>query len=337
MYINHKFITITILAIVINLPMIGKLQAKELLVYSTRNASYLSPLFDRYSAETGTAIRYIVSDTKSLLRRMESEEGEASADLFITTGILNLSLASQKGLLANLNSKTLNKNIPDFLRASEQDWFAFATRTEAIVYASDRVDEEALSTYEALGDKKWRGKLCLRSSRTEYTQSLLTGLTQRYGEPKVRKMVKLWLQNLSVNPITDDLEIITAVDKKVCDVAFINSYYLPRYLRDNPHAKLKLFWPDQNLAGSQFDITGAAVIETSTKKETAVDFLEWLSSKEAQTVYARVSMEHPVHRRVYPARGIAKYGKFKLDKRPIESIVAHQSIAFNIAKKARYK
>ena len=335
----YKYFLFTLFTLVtfFNLSAVSKLHAKELKVYSTRNASYLTPLFNRYSSETGTSISYVVSDTKTLMKRMEAEEASQSADLFIGTGVLNLSLASQKGLLATIDSKTLTRNVPEFLRSSEMEWFAFATRTEAIVYSPERVDKQALSSYQSLGDEKWKGRLCLRSSRTEYTQSLLASLIQRYGAEQVRTLVGGWVSNQAVKPLQDDLDMIKAVDSNVCDVAIINSYYLPRYLRDQPNAELKLFWPDQDGAGSQFDITGAAVIESSSKKELAIDFLEWLTSKEAQAVYARISMEHPVHKRVYPARPMAKYGRFKLDQRPIEDIVAFQSKAYNLAKSAKYR
>lgn len=313
------------------------ISAEELTVYSSRNASYLNPLFDRYSAETGIAVRYVIDETAKLIRQLETEADESPADIFLTTGAMNLWLASQKGVLAPIQSKTLEKNIPAHLRSSENEWFAFAKRAEAIVYQPERVDEDELDTYAGLADAKWKGKLCLRSSRTEYSQSLLAALTQRLGKEQMLATAKGWVSNLAAPPFAEDLQIIAAVDQGKCDVGIINSYYLPRYEQEHDEAELALFWPDQDSVGVQLDITGAGVTAASQNKALATDLLEWLTTKEAQALYARLSMEYPVHPRVYPARAMAKHGKFKEDTRHIEDIAPYQGTASQLTRQAKYQ
>ena len=51
---------------------------------------------------------------------------------------------------------------------------------------ASKVNPAELSTYEALGDPKWKGRLCLRTSGYIYNQSMLATMIKRHGEPHDR-------------------------------------------------------------------------------------------------------------------------------------------------------
>ncbi|KZY51520.1 extracellular solute-binding protein [Oleiphilus sp. HI0086] len=336
------FRPLKLLVISISLPFcFTPAQAEELMVYSSRNASYLTPMFNRYASETGVSVSYTINSSEALIRKLEAEGEESPADIFLTTGALNLSLASQKGVLASISSRILKKTLPEHLRSKDDDWFAIAKRAQAIAYHPEKLSESELqtyaNTYAALADSKWKGKLCLRSSRTEYSQSLLADLSHRYGEAKMKTVMKGWVSNLVHSPMSDDLELFTALETGACELTIAYSYYLPRHLLTHPNSKIKLFWPEQKDGGVHIDITGAGVVADSDNKELAQDFLEWMLSKQAQSQYSRLSMEYPAHRRVYPDRAVAKHGKFKENKAHVDEFSPYQSAANNIARKAKYK
>ena len=90
--------------------------AKELVVYSARNEQLIKPLFDAYTKETGTKIRFITDKAAPLLARLKAEGNNSPADVLITVDAGNLWKAGQDGVLAKVPSKKLQRNIPTHLR-----------------------------------------------------------------------------------------------------------------------------------------------------------------------------------------------------------------------------
>ena len=56
----------------------------EIVVYSSRKEHLIKPLFDKYTAETGTKISYITDKEGPLMARLEAEGERTPADIFIT-------------------------------------------------------------------------------------------------------------------------------------------------------------------------------------------------------------------------------------------------------------
>lgn len=285
----------------------------EILVYSSRNKSYIQPLFDEYSRETGISIAYVICSANALISRLQVEGDQSKADLFITSDAANLSYAAASGVLAPIESRTLNRNVPEHLKAPDNSWFSLSKRARTIVYHSERVDPDQLDSYAALADPQWKGKLCLRSASDEYTQSLVAMLIKRLGEKKTEDVVKGWADNLATKPFRDDSHIIDALRAGQCDVSIINSYYYARVQHEQPQTKLKLFWADQSGDGVHMNVTGAGVTAYAPNKEEAVYFLEWLTTRKVQVKYTKLNMEYPVNPKVYPPRMVGRWGRFKED------------------------
>ncbi|HBX57454.1 MAG TPA: iron ABC transporter substrate-binding protein, partial [Pseudomonas sp.] len=76
----------------------------------------------------------------------------------------NLWQAEQEGVLKPLQSAVIEENIPAQYRSSTGSWTGLSLRARTIFYSTERVKPSELSTYEALADKNWEGRLCLRTS-----------------------------------------------------------------------------------------------------------------------------------------------------------------------------
>src|SRR6266545_3390001 len=76
------------------------------------------------------------------------------------------------------------------LRDPEQRWFGLTVRARTIMYNTRKVTPAELSTYEALGDPKWKGRVCLRTSSYIYNQSMLATLIKRHGEARTEEVVR---------------------------------------------------------------------------------------------------------------------------------------------------
>ena len=122
------------LALVVAAPPVAA--ADEIVVYSARKEHLIKPLFDRYTAQTGTPIRYITDKAGPLLQRLAAEGKRTHADLLITVDAGNLWQAAEKGVLAAVASPTLEANVPAHLRDPGQRWFGLSVRARTIVYVS---------------------------------------------------------------------------------------------------------------------------------------------------------------------------------------------------------
>ena len=151
-------------------------QPSELVVYSARNEQLIKPIFDRYSAESGQKIRFVTDDAGPLIERLNAEGANSQADILMTVDAGELWHAADLGLMQPVNSEVLNANVPESLRDPQGRWFGFSIRARTIVYSTERVKPEELTDYEALAGERWKGKLCLRTSKKVYNQSLVAML-----------------------------------------------------------------------------------------------------------------------------------------------------------------
>ena len=311
--------------------------AEELVVYTARKEHLVKPLFDAYTKKTGVNIRYITDKAAPLLARLQAEGKKSLADMLITVDAGNLWQAANKGVLAQIDSAVLEKNVPAHLQDSKNRWFGLSVRARTIVYATDRVKDGELTTYEGLADPRWKGRLCLRTSKKVYNQSLVAMMIAQKGEAEAEKIVKGWVNNLAAAPFSNDTKTMQAIAAGQCDVGVVNTYYYGRLMKKEPATKLALFWPNQGDRGVHVNISGAGVTKNAKHREQAIKLIEWLSGEEAQKIFASLNMEYPVNPAVKPDPVVAAWGDFKQDQLNVAKAGELQAAAVMLMDRAGYK
>lgn len=310
--------------------------ADELVVYSARKEHLIKPLFDEYTKETGTKISFITDKAGPLLQRLKAEGKNTRADLLVTVDAGNLWHAAREGVLQPVESEVLKSNIPANLRDPGNQWFGLSLRARTIVYSTERVRPEELSTYEDLGNPKWKDRLVLRTSKKVYNQSLVAMLIAEHGEAETEKIVKSWVGNLATEPFSNDTNTMQAILAGQGDVGVVNTYYFGRLLKKDPDLKLALFWPNQGTSGVHVNISGAGVTRYAKNRDAAVKFLEWLSSAKAQNMFADANMEYPVNQEVKTHPYVATWGEFKANERNLALAGQLQEAAIKLMDRAGY-
>ena len=196
---KHRVLLI-LLALALFLNLSSAAFGKDLVVYSARNEHLIQPIFDAYTQKTGLQIDFITGKEAVLVQRILAEGERTPADVLITVDAGNLWYAAQAGILQPVHSKVLEANIPSHLRDPQNQWFGLSVRARTIVYHSGRVDPGRLSTYEALADPEWKGRLILRTSKKVYNQSLVAMMIQDIGAENTEQVVSGWVRNLAVPP-----------------------------------------------------------------------------------------------------------------------------------------
>jgi iron(III) transport system substrate-binding protein len=312
---------------------------ETVVVYSARNEQLIKPLFDAYTKETGVEVKFTTDKEGPLMAKLKAEGASTPADLFITVDAGNLWQASQEQLLAPVTSGVLEKNIPAHLRSTTNEWFGLSVRARTIVYNPNKVKAASLSTYEALADAQWKGRLCLRSSQKVYNQSLVAMLIAEHGEAKTEKIVRGWVNNLATAPLADDTQALEAVASGLCDVTVVNTYYFGRLMSKTPNAPLAIFWPNQgkNEKGVHINISGAGITKHAKNPAGAKALLEWLSSEKAQNLYADSNMEYPANPAIKPSAAVAAWGTFKSSDLNVSQAGQLQKQAVMLMDRAGYK
>ena len=327
-------LSVTVVAVLLS-PLV--VHADEVVVYSARNEHLIKPLFDRYTQETGVQIRYITDKEGPLLQRLAAEGKRTPADMLITVDAGNLWHAAQSGVLAEISSPVLEANVPVNLRDPKGRWFGLSERARTIVYSTERVQPGELSSYEDLADPKWQGRLCLRTSKKVYNQSLVASLIARHGEERAEQIVRGWVANLAAEPFSNDTKAMEAVAAGQCDVTIVNTYYFGRLEKERPDIPLALFWPNQDSSGVHINVSGAGVTAHAKHPEAAQQLLEWLSSETAQGDFAGLNMEYPVNKTVAPDPIVSAWGTFKADDLNVNEAGRLQADAIRLMDRAGYR
>ena len=309
----------------------------ELVVYSARIEELIKPVFDEYTKETGIKIKFITDKEGPLLQKLKAEGENTPADIFLTVDAGNLWQAANEDIFQPVNSDILSRNIPEHLRDPENRWFGFSERVRTVAYNTEKVNPDVLSTYEALGNPEWKGRLGLRTSKKVYNQSLTAMLIEEHGVDKTEAIIKSWVNNLATDPFADDTSLLEAIAAGQCDVGIVNTYYFGRLQKNKPDIPVKLFWVNQNNGGVHVNVSGAGVTKYSKNKDEAVKFLEWLSSEKAQSLFAGLNLEYPVNPSVEPDSLVKTWGEFKQNQINVSKSGELQTEAIKLMDRAGYK
>jgi len=317
-------------------PLAGAVPKETVTVYSERKDHLIKPIFEAYTKKTGVKVVFLTDQAGALIERIKAEGKRSTADILLTVDAGSLWNAANSGLFESLKSPVLEKNIPLHLRDPSGQWFGLSQRARTVVYNPSKVKETEIKSYENLGSAEFKKRLCLRSAKKVYNQSLIAMMIAEKGEVKVEAVVKGWVQNLAAPVFQDDTALIEAVAAGQCDLGIVNTYYLGRLLEKKPDLSAKLFWPPKEVGGVHVNISGAGVLKHAPQKAEAQKFLEWLSSEETQSTFAEINHEYPANPAVSPSKLVLSWGKFDGMKIPMTKAGELQEKAIKLMDRAGY-
>ncbi len=309
----------------------------SLTVYSTRKEHLIEPLFDAFTKKTGIKVSYLTGKGGALIERIKLEGKRTKADIFMTVDAGNLWYAATQNLFQPVESEIIENNIPTHLRDPEGLWTGLSVRARTIIYSTERVNPDELSTYQDLANKKWEGRLCLRTSKKVYTKSLVSSLIYHDGLEKTTDIVRGWIDNLAATPHAEDVHIMTSILAGQCDVGIVNSYYFGRLQAEDPNVALKLFWANQDSTGTHVNVSGAGVTKHSKNPKSAIKLLEFLTSIEAQKIYVELNKEYPASQKIKANNLIALWGDFNQDKMNLSVAGKNQADSVSLMQREGYR
>ncbi|WP_020615056.1 Fe(3+) ABC transporter substrate-binding protein [Paenibacillus daejeonensis] len=315
----------------------------EVNIYTARHYDVDAELYSQFTEATGITVNVIEGKAPELIEKLKREGASTPADLFITVdgGILNT--AKVEGLLQPIESEVIDAQVGEGLMDTDKEWIGLSTRARVIVYAKDRVDPAELSTYEALAEDNWQGKVLVRSSTNLYNQSLLASLIAIDGEEAAEQWAAGIAANLAREPEGGDRDQAKAVVAGAGDVAIMNTYYVGQMsVSDDPEEvkvaeQVGVFFPNQDTTGTHINISGAGLIKHSKNKDNAVKLIEFLTAPAAQETISLANYEYPVNAEAKLPELLASWGEFKHQELDFAVYGENNPKAVEIANKVGWK
>ena len=271
-----------------------------LTIYSGRTEELVQPLLEQFSDETGIRIRVRYGETAEMAATILEEGDNSPADIFFAQDAGALGAIDAEGRLAPLDQAILDL-VPAGFRADDGDWVGISGRSRVVVYNTDRLsDDELPDNVEAFTSEEWKGRIGWVPTNGSF-QSFISAFRLLKGEDAARA----WLEGIKDNDpeeYPNNAAAVQAVADGEVDVAFVNHYYLFRFLAEQGDGfGARNHFLTGGDVGALVNVAGAGIIEGSDSSDDAHRFLEFMLSSEAQQYFAEETFEYPLAAGVSPS------------------------------------
>jgi len=274
----------------------SSIAGQTITLYNGQHEQTTDALVKAFETQTGVKVKVRNDDEDVLAQQIAQEGSHSPADVFFTENTPPLARLDEKGLLAAVDPTALI-DVPARYSATDHDWVGVSARLSTLVYNTRDLKPGQLPTSVlGLADPKWKGKLDIAPSETDF-QPIVTSVDAQIGDAATVKWLKALKANAGVHSDPDNETLVANVNKGVTQLGVINHYYWYR-LRDEVgqaglHSALARFAPGD--AGYLLDVSGAAVLKSSQHQQAAEALVKFLVSRPGQQVLTRSdSWEYPI-------------------------------------------
>jgi iron(III) transport system substrate-binding protein len=269
---------------------------QSITLYNGQHAQTTESLVSAFEKATGITVNVRSDDEDTLADEIVSEGSRSPADVIYTENSPALEYLQGRGLLASVDPSILAAT-PSRYDSAQGDWVGVSARVSVLIYNPSLIAESQLPTsILQLADPRYQGDLALAPGETDF-QPIVTSVERTYGSAAALT----WLEGLKANAgshiYPDDETIADEVNRGVVAFGVVNQYYWYRMGAElgasNVHSKIAYFAPQD--PGYVLDVSGAAVLRSSTHQADAQKFLAFLVSKQGEEIIAHSdSFEYPI-------------------------------------------
>ncbi len=276
-------------------------------LYNGQHEQTTALLVAAFEKQTGIKVNVRSGDEATLGNQIVQEGSNSPADVFYTENTPVLEELTQKGLLASVDPATLTA-IPAQYSSTSGHWVGVSARASVLVYNTTQLSASQLpSSILELAEPKWKGKVGFAPSETDF-QPLVTSIIKRDGVAAAES----WLEGLKTNAklYPDNETVVAQVNNGESAMGPINHYYWYRLRAEVGQADLHsaLHYYAAGDPGDLVNISGAAVLKSSSHQADAQKLLAFLVSQAGQEVIAHShSYEYPLRPGVSPALGLRPF------------------------------
>ena len=224
---SHSFFLLSLLCVAaLEAVSFGTNKSSQVLnVYTSRHYDVDQDINELFFKQTGIRVQQVqIKEAAQLIERVKAEGSSSPADVIVTVDVGNLWRAENAGILAKSGISPATERLSSNLRHPDGLWYALSQRARVIVYRKDKVKPEEVSSYEALVNPKWKGRVLVRTSNHVYNQSLVASMIFHEGKDKTKSWIDGVASNLARKPEGGDTDQIKAVALGVGDLALVSRW-----------------------------------------------------------------------------------------------------------------
>jgi len=282
----------------------GGSRSAALTIYSGQHEQTTEKLVALFEKQTGISVSVRSGDEATLGNQIVQEGSNSPADVFYSENTPVLEALRERGFLASVAPTTLAA-IPAAESSAQGRWLGVSARASALIYDTRGLTVAQLPhSILELADAKWKGKVGFAPSETDF-QPLLSAIVKLDGIAVAER----WLTGLQANGriYPDNETVVNQVNNGESAIGPINSYYWYRLRAElgsgGTHSAVRYYSAGD--PGDLVDVSGAAVLRSSTHEAAAQAFLAFLVSRSGQQAIAHShSYEYPLRPGVSPAAGL---------------------------------
>ena len=263
----------------------------SLVIYSGRSESLVKPIIDQFAEATGIDVSVKYGSTAEIAATLLEEGENARADVFFAQDPGGL--GSVAAMLGQIPDEVLNL-APDWARSPEGKWVGASGRARVITYNTSRLAEADLpDTLWGFTDPQWKGRIGWPPTNASF-QTMVTAMRLTWGEDRTRE----WLRGILANEpaaYPKNTPAVAATASGEVDVAFVNHYYLHRFLAEEGEdfAARNYHLPGGG-PGSIVMVAGVGILDGAENRENAERFVHFILSTVAQQYFASQTYEYPL-------------------------------------------
>jgi iron(III) transport system substrate-binding protein len=288
----------------------SKSSGNALTLYSGQHEQTTALLVRDFEHRTGIKVQIRSADEATLANQIIQEGSNSPADIFYTENSPALEALGEKGLLAPVEAATLAA-VPRSSSSQRGDWVGVSARVSELVYNTAQMKGSRLpSSVLQLAEPNFKGEVGFAPSETDF-QPLVTAISKLRG----RAAAEAWLEGIKENGrvYPDNETVVAQVNNGESAIAPINHYYWYRLRREQSangtHSRLQPY--QHGDPGNLINVSGAAVLRSSSKQAQAQKLLAYLVSEEGQQALASSdSYEYPLRPGVRPPDGLPPLASF---------------------------
>jgi iron(III) transport system substrate-binding protein len=278
-------------------------------LYNGQHEQTTAALVSAFEKQTGIRVNVRTGDEAELGNQILQEGSSSPADVFYTENTPVLEALRELGLLAPVASSTLAA-VPSRYDSAQGDWVGVSARVSVLVYNTSQVKPAELpSSILELAEPRWKGRVGFAPSETDF-QPLITAIVKLDGLATAER----WLKGLQANSRTypDNETVVAQVNNGESAVGLINHYYWFRLRAEIGAGAMHsaLHYYAAGSPGDLVNVSGAAILKSSSHQAAAQKLLAFLVSRTGQETIARShSYEYPLRPGVAPAPGLRPFAE----------------------------
>ena len=253
----------------------GSDSGDKLVVYSGREQELVEPLYAQFTKDTGIELDVRWGESPELAATIREEGDATPADVFY---------AQDAGSIGVLDSQLmpLPQADLDLVDARYRDsaglWVGVTGRIRVLAYNTDRVQNDALpASVLELARPDWKfGDIGVAPTNASFV-GFVAAMRESLGDANTQT----FLDGLATHAksFQKNGQIVDAIASGEIDTGLVNHYYLYEKLGSDPNAPIANHYFDPSDTGSLVNVSAVGILSTSTHKEDAETFVNWLLTK----------------------------------------------------------